>query len=142
MSVNDITTSSTGIVQKQIVNIVIFSVFYIKSSSQTQGKEFVFHIIYLFKKKEKRKKNNLPGWDSNCEPFTLWKTVEPIGLWQLVYKVCKICTLIYIASVVCLRLDIEWKINLFGRILRLFFIFYLIFVYNEVIPSLNPIIQT
>jgi hypothetical protein len=45
-----------GIVQKQIVNIVIFSVFYIKSSSQTQGKEIVFHIIYLFKKK---KKNNL-----------------------------------------------------------------------------------
>ena len=91
--------------------------FYIKSSSQTQGKEIVFHIIYLFKKK--KKKPNLPGWDSNCEPSTLWKTVEPIGLWQLVYKLCKIYILIYIAfaSVVCLKLDIEWKINLFGRIL-------------------------
>ena len=30
--------------------------FYIKSSSQTQGKEIVFHIIYLFKKKKKEKK--------------------------------------------------------------------------------------
>jgi hypothetical protein len=66
----------------------------------------------------------MPGGDSNCDHFTLWKTVEPIGLRQLVYKLCKICILIYIAfaSVVCLKLDIEWKINLFGRILRLFFI--------------------
>ena len=122
MSVNDITTSSSWYYTKTNCKHHNFSVFYIKSSSQTQGKEIVFHIIYLFKKK--KKKPNLPGWDSNCEPFTLWKTVNPIGRWQLMYKLCKICILIYIAfaSVVCLKLDIEWKINLFGRILRLFFI--------------------